>query len=257
MSTILWNLSWTVFMARRNLPTPDERQILFGVPTDRENLARHYMLSSQDLALAATRRGDTNQIGFAVQLGLLRHPGFGFTLDAGAPVELVAFLGEQIGVPVAAFERYASRPATASVRSGGGTWPAATGQRRSAASHLKSEQRHFLTQAICTFKQGRIADRTHEAQQFRASGLNLVIAAIVYWNSTYIADAVNHFRAPASPRPTSCSPTPRQWAGATSHSQAISSGTGQPKCRPAGAHSTLATQKWPHEPDVHDAFGLE
>jgi hypothetical protein len=102
-------------MARRDLLTADERQILFGVPTDRENLARHYMLSSQDLALVATRRGDTNQIGFAVQLGLLRHPGFGFTLDAGAPVELVAFLGEQIGVPVAAFERYASRPATASV----------------------------------------------------------------------------------------------------------------------------------------------
>ena len=45
-------------------------------------------------------------------------------------------------------------------------------------------------------KQGRIADRTHEAQQFRASGLNLVIAAIVYWNSTYIADAVAHLRTP-------------------------------------------------------------
>jgi hypothetical protein len=56
----------------------------------------------------------------------------------------------------------------------------------------KSEQRHFLTQSICTFKQGRIADRTHEAQQFRASGLNLIIAAIVYWNSTYIADSVAH-----------------------------------------------------------------
>ena len=40
------------------------------------------------------------------------------------------------------------------------------------------------------FKQGRIADRGQEAQQFRASGLNLVIAAIVYWNSTYLADAV-------------------------------------------------------------------
>ena len=26
------------------------------------------------------------------------------------------------------------------------------------------------------------------------SGLNLVIAAIVYWNSTYIADAVRHLR---------------------------------------------------------------
>lgn len=73
------------------------------------------MLSSQDLALVATHRGDTNHIEFAVQLGLLRHPGFGFTLDTSAPVELVTFLGEQIGVPVAAFERYASRPATASV----------------------------------------------------------------------------------------------------------------------------------------------
>ena len=59
----------------------------------------------------------------------------------------------------------------------------------------KSEQRHALAQEICTFKQGRIAERGHEAQQFRASGLNLVIAAIVYWNSTYIADAVAHLRA--------------------------------------------------------------
>ena len=50
-------------------------------------------------------------------------------------------------------------------------------------------------QAVFTFKQGRVADRGHDAQQFRASGLNLVIAAIVYWNSTYVADAVAHLRA--------------------------------------------------------------
>ena len=54
---------------------------------------------------------------------------------------------------------------------------------------------------ICTFKQGRIADRGHEAQQFHASGLNLVIAAIVYWNSTYIADAIAHLRARGQPVP--------------------------------------------------------
>jgi DNA-binding transcriptional LysR family regulator len=57
------------------------------------------------------------------------------------------------------------------------------------------EQRHALAQAICTFKQGRIADRGVEAQQYRASGLNLIIAAIVYWNSTYLADAIAHLRA--------------------------------------------------------------
>jgi TnpA family transposase len=56
----------------------------------------------------------------------------------------------------------------------------------------KSEPRHALAQVICTFRQGRIADRGHEARQFRASGLNLVTGAIVYWNSTYITDAIAH-----------------------------------------------------------------
>jgi hypothetical protein len=64
----------------------------------------------------------------------------------------------------------------------------------------KSEQRHFLAQVASApsnkaGKQGRIADRSAEAQQFRASGLNLVIAAIVFWNSTDIADAIAHLRA--------------------------------------------------------------
>jgi TnpA family transposase len=68
-------------------------------------------------------------------------------------------------------------------------------RRRCHAGLNKSEQRHFLAQEICTFNQGRIADRDVEALQFRASGLNLVIAAIVYWNSTYVADAISYLRA--------------------------------------------------------------
>jgi TnpA family transposase len=40
-----------------------------------------------------------------------------------------------------------------------------------------------MAQVICTFKQGSITDRGHEARQFPASGLSLVIAAIVYWHS--------------------------------------------------------------------------
>src|SRR5207237_558250 len=60
-------------------------------------------------------------------------------------------------------------------------------RRRCHAGLNKSEQRHSLAQVICTFKQGRIADRRSEAQQFLASGLNLVIAAIAFWNTTYIA----------------------------------------------------------------------
>ncbi len=102
-------------MARRDLLTDTERHALFGVPTAREDLARHYMLSSRDLALVAARRSDTNRIGFAMQLALLRHPGIGFTLEEGAPEHLVAFMGEQIGVSPSAFDGYAARPATSSV----------------------------------------------------------------------------------------------------------------------------------------------
>ncbi len=65
----------------------------------------------------------------------------------------------------------------------------------------KSEQRHALAQVICTFKQGRIADRGQDAQQFRASGLNLAIAAIVHWNSTYLTDAIDHIRGDGKPVP--------------------------------------------------------
>ena len=74
-------------------------------------------------------------------------------------------------------------------------------RRRCQAGLNNREQRHVLTQAIYTFRQGRIIDRSHEAQQYRASGLNLVIAAIVYWNATYMDAAVQHLRAASAAVP--------------------------------------------------------
>jgi hypothetical protein len=102
-------------MARRAFLTDAERQDLLGVPTAREELARHYILSTHDIGLVEARRGDANRIGFAVQLALLRHPGFGFSIETGAPSHLVAFVGDQIGVAASAFAGYAARPATASL----------------------------------------------------------------------------------------------------------------------------------------------
>src|SRR3546814_20997318 len=58
-------------------------------------------------------------------------------------------------------------------------------RRRCQAGLNNSEQRHVLTQAIYTFRQGRIIDRSHEAQHYRASGLNLVHPAIVHLNTNY------------------------------------------------------------------------
>ena len=58
----------------------------------------------------------------------------------------------------------------------------------------KSESRHTLAKAVFAHSQGRIHDRSHAAQQRRVMALNLVIAAIVYWNTCYMDKAVHYLR---------------------------------------------------------------
>ena len=67
-------------------------------------------------------------------------------------------------------------------------------RRRCQAGLNKSEARHALARAVFAHKQGRIADRTLEGQEHRASGLNLVIAAIACWNTIYLDRAVDRLR---------------------------------------------------------------
>lgn len=59
----------------------------------------------------------------------------------------------------------------------------------------KGEARHTLAAAIYTNRQGRFTDRSLENQEYRASGPNLVIAAISYWNTLYLDRAVQHLNA--------------------------------------------------------------
>ncbi len=68
-------------------------------------------------------------------------------------------------------------------------------RRRCQAGLNKSEARHALAQVVFVHKQGRIADRTLQNQEHRASGLNLVIAAVALWNTLYMQRAVDHLRA--------------------------------------------------------------
>ena len=60
-------------------------------------------------------------------------------------------------------------------------WLESSSQRRACQAGLnKGEARHALAQAVYAHRQARFADRTLENQEHRASGLNLVIAAIAY-----------------------------------------------------------------------------
>ena len=58
----------------------------------------------------------------------------------------------------------------------------------------KSETRHSLAKAVFAHSQGRIHDRSQEAQQKRVMALNLVIAAITYWNTLYMDKAASHLK---------------------------------------------------------------
>lgn len=67
--------------------------------------------------------------------------------------------------------------------------------RRSCQAGLnKGEARHALADAIYTNRQWRFTDRSLENQQYRASGLSLLIAAIAYWNTVYLGRAADHLR---------------------------------------------------------------
>jgi TnpA family transposase len=58
----------------------------------------------------------------------------------------------------------------------------------------KGETRNALARAVFFNRLGELRDRTLENQQHRASGLNLVVAAIVLWNTVYLERAVPTLR---------------------------------------------------------------
>ena len=54
----------------------------------------------------------------------------------------------------------------------------------------KGEARNALARAVFFNRLGEIRDRTYEHQRHRASGLNLVTAAIALWNTVYLDRAI-------------------------------------------------------------------
>ena len=93
----------------RKILSSRARSELFGVPTDSESLSRHYLLNEDDLDLIRTRRGTENQLGLAVHIALLRHPGLGWHEDFMPPAELIAWVAEQAHVDACSLDEYSAR----------------------------------------------------------------------------------------------------------------------------------------------------
>ena len=63
-------------------------------------------------------------------------------------------------------------------------------RRRVHAGLNKGEARNALARAVFFNRLGEMRDRSFENQRYRASGLTLVTAAIVLWNTIYLERAI-------------------------------------------------------------------
>jgi hypothetical protein len=59
---------------------------------------------------------------------------------------------------------------------------------------LRAISRNALARAVFFHRLGEIRDQTLENQRYRASGLNLAVAAVILWNTVYIDRAVAELR---------------------------------------------------------------
>jgi TnpA family transposase len=74
-------------------------------------------------------------------------------------------------------------------------------RRRANAGLNKGEARNALARAVFFHRLGELRDRRFENQIYRASGLNLLVAAIILWNTRYLQAALDALAASGTPAP--------------------------------------------------------
>ncbi len=77
-------------------PLGHGRDTLLSAAGKRDDLIRYYTFNDSDLSLIRQRRGDANRLGFAVQLCLLRYPGYALGTDSELPEPVILWVAKQV-----------------------------------------------------------------------------------------------------------------------------------------------------------------
>ncbi|MBB4346125.1 hypothetical protein GGE56_007606 [Rhizobium leguminosarum] len=99
-------------MARRTLLNAQDRRELFDIPTDEDSLIGYYSLSPADRLEVELRRRGHNQLGFAVQLCLMRYPGRALLPNETPPGAMLNYIAGQLNADSRLFDFYARREET-------------------------------------------------------------------------------------------------------------------------------------------------
>lgn len=96
----------------RELLTPEQRQVLMQIPEDEWVLGTYYTFSKRDLEIINKRRREENRLGFAVQLAVLRYPGWPYTHIKSIPDSVIHYISKQIGATPSSISLYPQRENT-------------------------------------------------------------------------------------------------------------------------------------------------
>ena len=96
-------------MARRRLLSEAAWAARLACAIDEREIVRHYTLNDEDLDVIARKRLDTNRLGFAVALCLMRYPGRALERGETASEPMLGYVARQLGVAGAIFDNGAGR----------------------------------------------------------------------------------------------------------------------------------------------------
>ncbi|MFP7442584.1 MULTISPECIES: Tn3 family transposase [Bacillus] len=100
-------------MARgRELLTTDQRNLLMEIPEEDLIEGTYYTFSNHDLAVINKRRRVENRLGFAVQLAVLRYPGWSYTHIKNMPDSVLRYIAKQINADPSSLGLYPQRENT-------------------------------------------------------------------------------------------------------------------------------------------------
>ena len=97
-----------------NLLSSAERNEIIQISDDidKEDLRKFYTLSEIDLANVNKYKTAPNRLGFAIQLGILRHKGWPFSYVKNVPDAVISFVSKQLRLDGALLETYRNRKNT-------------------------------------------------------------------------------------------------------------------------------------------------
>ncbi|WP_283703390.1 DUF4158 domain-containing protein, partial [Clostridium perfringens] len=96
----------------RELFTKDQRNSFMKIPEDEFSIGSYYTFSKEDLEIIMKHRKEENQLGFAIQLALLRYPGWSYTSFKYIPENVIKYIAKQVGTVPKALKYYAKRENT-------------------------------------------------------------------------------------------------------------------------------------------------